>query len=89
MKALKEFLIATAIAGACLSASAASATYMAEMKKVDAALKSGATIVWDKEVQDAAILWSQKKGDRSGRIAYQFASNWVGQNLLEGNKSDL
>ena len=42
MKALKEFLIATAIAGACLSASAASATYMAEMKKVDAALKSGA-----------------------------------------------
>ena len=31
-----------------------------------------------------AILWSQKKGDRSGRIAYQFASHWVGQELLRG-----
>jgi predicted AAA+ superfamily ATPase len=46
------------------------------------ARKSGAELDWDKECQDAAILWSQKKGDRSGRIAYQFASNWVGQRLL-------
>ena len=46
------------------------------------ARKSGATLAWGKEGEDAAILWSQKKGDRSGRIAYQFASNWVGQKLL-------
>ena len=45
-------------------------------------LKSGVDLEWDKDGQDAAILWSQKKGDRSGRIAYQFASNWVGQKLL-------
>ena len=48
------------------------------------ARKSGATLAWDKEVQDAAILWAQKKGDWSGRIAYQFATNWVGRILLEG-----
>ncbi len=44
--------------------------------------KSGAKLDWNKEGHDAAILWSQKKGDRSGRIAYQFAGNWVGQRLL-------
>jgi predicted AAA+ superfamily ATPase len=44
--------------------------------------KAEATIPWDDEVKDAAILWSQRKGDNSGRIAYQFASNWVGQKLL-------
>jgi hypothetical protein len=44
--------------------------------------KSGADLEWDKDGEDAAILWSQEKGDRSGRIAYQFASNWVGQKLL-------
>jgi len=48
------------------------------------ARKGGAALAWDKKVQDAAILWSQKKGDRSGRIAFQFATNWVGRNLLEG-----
>ena len=41
-----------------------------------------ADVPWDAVCQDAAILWSQKKGDRSGRIANQFASNWVGQYLL-------
>jgi uncharacterized protein len=49
------------------------------------ARKSGAAIDWTDETRDAAILWSQKKGDRSGRIAYQFATNWVGRKLLEGN----
>ncbi len=44
--------------------------------------KSCAKLDWNKEAQDAAILWAQKKGDRSGRIAYQFASHWVGQKLL-------
>ncbi|GFO66457.1 ATPase [Geomonas limicola] len=46
------------------------------------AVKCGAEVPWDKECQDAAILWSQKKGDRSGRIANQFASDWVGHYLL-------
>jgi hypothetical protein len=44
--------------------------------------KSGALLDWDTEARDAAILWAQKKGDRSGRIAYQFAGNWVGRKLL-------
>ena len=48
------------------------------------ARKNGAKLNWDREAEDAAILWSQQKGDRSGRIAYQFASNWVGQQLLLG-----
>jgi hypothetical protein len=39
---------------------------------------------WDAASREAAILWSQKKGDRSGRIAYQFASDWVGRQLLMG-----
>ncbi|HEY6513944.1 MAG TPA: hypothetical protein VI032_18345 [Burkholderiaceae bacterium] len=40
MKTLKS-LLAIAIVGASLSASAASATYMPEIKKVDTVLKSG------------------------------------------------
>ncbi|GFE61718.1 ATP-binding protein [Geobacter sp. AOG2] len=38
--------------------------------------------IWDEEARQAAILWSQHKGDASGRIAYQFASHWVGKRLL-------
>jgi uncharacterized protein len=49
------------------------------------ARKSGAAIEWTAETREAAIHWSQKKGDGSGRIAYQFATNWVGRTLLEGN----
>jgi predicted AAA+ superfamily ATPase len=41
---------------------------------------------WTKEAASAAILWSQKKGDRSGRIAYQFANHWVGQRFLAAGK---
>jgi predicted AAA+ superfamily ATPase len=47
-------------------------------------LKNGATLEWTREAEDEAILWAQKKGDRSGRIAYQFASSWVGRKLLAG-----
>jgi len=46
------------------------------------ALRYAAEVPWDAACQQAAILWSQKKGDASGRIANQFASNWVGQYLL-------
>ena len=45
--------------------------------------RCGAEVPWDDACEQAAILWSQKKGDRSGRIANQFASNWVGQMLLK------
>jgi len=48
--------------------------------------KSGAQLEWTKEAQDEAILWAQKKGDWSGRIAYQFAGNWVGRSLLEARQ---
>jgi predicted AAA+ superfamily ATPase len=44
--------------------------------------KAGANLEWTREAADAAVAWSHKKGDRSGRIAYQFASDWVGQRLL-------
>ncbi len=48
--------------------------------------KHGKPLVWTKEASSAAILWSQKKGDRSGRIAYQFANHWVGRQFLEDAK---
>ncbi len=44
--------------------------------------RCGAEPQWNREVANEAILWAQKKGDRSGRIAFQFASNWVGRHLL-------
>jgi predicted AAA+ superfamily ATPase len=55
------------------------------------AAKCGANVPWTPEAREEAINWSQKKGDRSGRIAYQFASHWVGQCLLaaQGNSSPL
>ncbi|WP_298270455.1 ATP-binding protein [Geobacter sp.] len=40
------------------------------------------SLEWTKEARDEAIGWAQRKGDRSGRIAFQFASHWVGQQLL-------
>ena len=46
--------------------------------------KHAVRVPWDAASREAAILWSQKKGDRSGRIAYQFASDWVGRQLLLG-----
>jgi predicted AAA+ superfamily ATPase len=44
--------------------------------------KAGAELLWGDEERQAAILWCQKKGDCSGRIAYQFATHWVGKRLL-------
>jgi predicted AAA+ superfamily ATPase len=46
--------------------------------------RCGAEVPWGEACREAAILWSQKKGDRSGRIASQFANNWVGKYLLPG-----
>jgi predicted AAA+ superfamily ATPase len=45
--------------------------------------KAGATLDWTHAAETEAILWSQKKGDRSGRIAYQFACDWVGRTVME------
>jgi hypothetical protein len=42
----------------------------------------GARLEWTPEAEAEAILWSQRKGDRSGRIAYQFACDWVGRSLI-------
>jgi predicted AAA+ superfamily ATPase len=46
------------------------------------ARKVGAALEWTREAEAAAILWSQRKGDRSGRIAYQFACDWVGRTVI-------
>lgn len=45
-------------------------------------VRHGADIPWDEEARVAAIEWSRKKGNGSGRIAYQFANDWVGRKLL-------
>lgn len=37
---------------------------------------------WTPEAEEAAVRWADDKGDRSGRIASQFARHWVGQELL-------
>ncbi len=44
--------------------------------------KAGVRLDFTREAEAAAVLWSQKKGDRSGRIAYQFACDWVGRTLM-------
>lgn len=46
------------------------------------AAEVGVTLAWTREAEAEAILWSQKKSDRSGRIAYQFARAWVGREAL-------
>jgi hypothetical protein len=46
------------------------------------ATKVNATVEWDKETREAAVLWGHQRGDHSGRIAYQFAADWVGKKLL-------
>jgi predicted AAA+ superfamily ATPase len=48
--------------------------------------RSRATLPWTRQAEDAAIAWSHQKGDRSGRIAYQFACQWVGENLLRARR---
>lgn len=41
--------------------------------------------LWDSSAEKAAIEWAYSKGDNSGRIAFQFATDWVGQMLLPGS----
>lgn len=42
--------------------------------------------IWDTDVRTAAIQWAYSKGDNSGRIAYQFATDWVGTLMLRQHK---
>jgi uncharacterized protein len=46
------------------------------------AAAAGADLPWSAAAEDAAVAWSHAKGDRSGRIAQQFARHWVGETLL-------
>ena len=43
----------------------------------------GGELPWDAAASAEAIAWSHRKGDRSGRIAWQFARDWVGRKVLE------
>ena len=47
--------------------------------------QNGVESAWTKELAEAAISWSHVKGDKSGRCALQFATDWVGQYLLQTN----
>jgi uncharacterized protein len=44
--------------------------------------RAGVITPWSADAEAEAILWSQRKGDRSGRIAWQFACDWVGREAL-------
>lgn len=44
--------------------------------------KHGLDLAWNQEAAAEAVLWSQRKGDRSGRISWQFANDWVGRNAM-------
>ena len=44
---------------------------------------SGLHCQWDEALEKAAISWALSRGNRNGRCAYQFARNWVGQQLLQ------
>jgi uncharacterized protein len=43
----------------------------------------GFTLAWTGEMATEAINWSHAKGDRSGRIAWQFANQCVGRLMLK------
>ncbi len=46
------------------------------------AARFGEQVPWSEEAAGEAILWAQRKSDRSGRIAQQFARGWVGRVAL-------
>jgi predicted AAA+ superfamily ATPase len=47
------------------------------------AQQHGFNFEWSKELSKEALDWSHVKGDRSGRIAWQFANQWVGRAMLK------
>lgn len=44
--------------------------------------RHGGRVTWTRSAEEAATRWADGKGDRSGRVASQFARHWVGQELL-------
>lgn len=46
--------------------------------------QNGVRMEWNAGIAKEAVDWSHVKGDRSGRIAWQFANQWVGRRLLHG-----
>jgi len=47
------------------------------------ARQHGIALEWDRELSGRAIAWSHEKSKRCGRTALQFASHWVGKQLLQ------
>jgi len=45
--------------------------------------QNGFAFEWSSEIDKEALDWSHVKGDRSGRIAWQFANQWVGRAMLK------
>ncbi len=41
----------------------------------------------DSAAQDAALKWAQARGNRSGRVAWQFVCDWVGKQQLQQNRA--
>jgi hypothetical protein len=46
------------------------------------ARQAGAEVPWTPEAEAEALRWSHRRGDRSGRVAYQFACDFVGRQAL-------
>lgn len=44
---------------------------------------NGFTFKWTDDIAKEAIDWSHVKGDKSGRTAFQFATQWVGRSMLK------
>lgn len=47
------------------------------------AQQHGFALEWTNAITKEAVDWSHVKGDRSGRIAWQFANQWVGRAMLK------
>lgn len=45
--------------------------------------ENGFSFEWTEGIAREALDWSHVKGDRSGRIAWQFANQWVGRAMLK------
>ncbi len=46
------------------------------------AAQAGLEWHWDEALEKEAVRWALGRGNRNGRCAYQFARQWVGQQLL-------
>ncbi len=43
----------------------------------------GLEVEWSDEIKILCVRWADSRGTRSGRTAYQFAKQWIGQKLLD------